>query len=29
MNPLKSGDIAPKFSLPEQDGEQVNLTDFQ
>ncbi len=27
MNPLKAGDIAPKFSLPDQDGEQVNLTD--
>ncbi len=22
----ESGDIAPKFSLPDQDGEQVNLT---
>ncbi|MDU7134856.1 MAG: hypothetical protein E6325_26210, partial [Enterobacteriaceae bacterium] len=21
MNPLKAGDIAPKFSLPDQDGE--------
>ena len=20
MNPLKAGDIAPKFSLPDQDG---------
>lgn len=29
MNPLKAGDIAPKFSLPDQDGEQVNLTDFE
>ncbi len=29
MNPLKAGDTAPKFSLPDQDGEQVNLTDFQ
>lgn len=29
MNPLKAGDIAPKFSLLDQDGEQVNLTDFQ
>ncbi|MGC6745186.1 redoxin domain-containing protein [Escherichia coli] len=29
MNPLKAGDIAPKFSLPDQDGEQVNLTDFR
>jgi len=29
MNPLKAGDSAPKFSLLDQDGEQVNLTDFQ
>lgn len=29
MNTLKAGDTAPKFSLPDQDGEQVNLTDFQ
>ncbi|GAA0512030.1 thioredoxin-dependent thiol peroxidase [Tatumella terrea] len=29
MNPLKAGDKAPLFSLPDQDGEQVNLTDFQ
>lgn len=29
MNTLKAGDIAPKFSLPDQDGEQVNLTDFR
>ena len=29
MTPLKAGDIAPKFSLPDQDGEEVNLTDFQ
>ncbi|WP_348251186.1 redoxin domain-containing protein, partial [Salmonella enterica] len=29
MNPLEAGDIAPKFSLPDQGGEQVNLTDFQ
>lgn len=29
MNPLKAGDIAPKFSLPDQDGEQVNLADFR
>ncbi|MXP56589.1 thioredoxin-dependent thiol peroxidase [Pantoea sp. Mhis] len=28
MNLLKIGDIAPKFSLPDQDGEQVSLTDF-
>lgn len=24
MNPLKAGDIAPKFSLPDQDGEQFD-----
>ncbi|KGD72455.1 MULTISPECIES: thioredoxin-dependent thiol peroxidase [Tatumella] len=29
MNPLKAGDSAPLFSLPDQDGEQVNLSDFQ
>lgn len=29
MNTLKAGDIAPNFSLPDQDGEQINLTDFQ
>ncbi len=29
MNPLKAGDLAPKFSLPDRDGEEVNLTDFQ
>ncbi len=29
MTPLKAGDIAPKFSLPDRDGEEVNLTDFQ
>ena len=29
MTPLKAGDVAPKFSLLDQDGEQVNLTDFQ
>ncbi len=29
MMPLKAGDTAPKFSLPDQDGEQVSLTDFQ
>ncbi|MGL9734886.1 MAG: thioredoxin-dependent thiol peroxidase [Symbiopectobacterium sp.] len=29
MNTLKAGDTAPKFGLPDQDGEQVNLTDFQ
>lgn len=29
MNPLKAGDIAPKFSLPDQDDELVNLADFR
>jgi peroxiredoxin Q/BCP len=29
MNPLKAGDPAPQFSLPDQDGEQINLADFQ
>lgn len=29
MNPLKAGDIAPPFSLPDQDGEQINLADFE
>lgn len=29
MTTLKAGDIAPKFGLPDQDGEQVNLADFQ
>uniref|UniRef100_UPI000A4BB2F5 redoxin domain-containing protein n=1 Tax=Candidatus Sodalis sp. SoCistrobi TaxID=1922216 RepID=UPI000A4BB2F5 len=29
MTPLKAGDIAPQFSLPDQDGELISLTDFQ
>lgn len=29
MKPLKAGDLAPQFSLPDQDGEQVNLADFR
>lgn len=29
MNTLKIGDKAPKFSLPDQDGEQVSLSDFR
>lgn len=29
MSPLKAGDTAPKFSLPDQDGEVINLVDFQ
>ena len=28
MNPLKTGDKAPQFSLPDQDGEIINLSDF-
>ncbi|WP_340622196.1 thioredoxin-dependent thiol peroxidase [Xenorhabdus siamensis] len=28
MSPLKSGDKAPQFSLPDQDGENINLSDF-
>ncbi|HDT2999183.1 TPA: thioredoxin-dependent thiol peroxidase [Proteus mirabilis] len=28
MNPLKAGDKAPQFSLPDQDGEIINLSDF-
>ena len=29
MSPLKAGSIAPKFTLLDQDGEQISLTDFQ
>jgi len=29
MSPLKAGDPAPKFSLLDQDGEEINLADFQ
>ncbi|PQQ25870.1 thioredoxin-dependent thiol peroxidase [Photorhabdus hindustanensis] len=29
MNPLKAGDKAPQFSLPDQDGETINLSDFE
>ncbi|MGL9773730.1 MAG: thioredoxin-dependent thiol peroxidase [Sodalis sp. (in: enterobacteria)] len=29
MTPLKAGDIAPQFSLPDQDGELISLPDFQ
>ncbi|MEY4921951.1 MAG: hypothetical protein RLY17_668 [Pseudomonadota bacterium] len=29
MSPLKAGDTAPKFSLPDQDGEQIRLADLQ
>lgn len=28
MNPLKAGEKAPQFSLPDQDGEIINLSDF-
>ncbi|AOM39709.1 thioredoxin-dependent thiol peroxidase [Xenorhabdus hominickii] len=29
MNPLKAGDKAPQFSLPDQDGETISLSDFK
>lgn len=29
INPLKAGDIAPEFTLPDQDGEDISLSDFQ
>jgi peroxiredoxin Q/BCP len=29
ISPLKAGDSAPKFSLLDQDGEEINLVDFQ
>ncbi len=29
MPPLKQGDTAPDFSLPDQDGEIMSLSDFQ
>ncbi|MFV9997653.1 MAG: thioredoxin-dependent thiol peroxidase [Arsenophonus endosymbiont of Dermacentor nuttalli] len=28
MSPLKTGDKAPQFSLPDQDGEIINLSDY-
>lgn len=28
MSPLKAGDIAPKFSLPDKDGEHISLADL-
>ncbi|OAT37431.1 thioredoxin-dependent thiol peroxidase [Proteus myxofaciens] len=28
MTPLKAGEKAPQFSLPDQDGEIINLSDF-
>ncbi|CDM89753.1 thioredoxin-dependent thiol peroxidase [Xenorhabdus bovienii] len=29
MSQLKTGDKAPKFSLPDQDGETVSVSDFK
>jgi peroxiredoxin Q/BCP len=29
MNPLKAGDKAPNFCLSNQDGENINLSDFK
>jgi len=29
MNTLKAGDKAPAFTLPDQNGEAVNLADFE
>lgn len=29
MSPLKAGDKAPQFSLPDQDGEIINLADYE
>ncbi|MDC9604244.1 thioredoxin-dependent thiol peroxidase [Xenorhabdus griffiniae] len=29
MSPLKAGDKAPQFSLPDQDGEPIKLSDFK
>ncbi|GKX63916.1 Putative peroxiredoxin bcp [Pragia fontium] len=29
INPLKAGDTAPEFTLPDQDGEDISLSDFQ
>ena len=29
MNPLKQGENAPHFTLPDQQGNPVSLTDFQ
>ncbi len=28
MPPLKQGDVAPQFNLPDQDGELISLNDF-
>ncbi|KES15628.1 thioredoxin-dependent thiol peroxidase [Gilliamella apis] len=29
VNPIKEGEEAPQFSLPDQDGELVNSNDFE
>ncbi len=29
INPLKEGEIAPQFSLPDQDGELISSKDFK
>ncbi|MFZ2657044.1 MAG: redoxin domain-containing protein [Victivallales bacterium] len=29
MDELKSGDKAPEFELPDQDGKSVRLSDFK
>ena len=29
VNPLKEGEKAPEFSLPDQDGEYISLKDFK
>lgn len=29
VNPLKEGEKAPEFSLPDQDGEHISLKDFK
>ena len=29
MQPLETGTTAPEFTLPDSDGEQVSLSDFE
>lgn len=29
MNPLKVNNIRSKFSLPDKEGEKINLVDYQ
>lgn len=29
MTPLQAGSSAPQFTLPDQDGEEISLADFQ